>query len=163
MLGFKSFASAASVLAGIELVNMIRKGQFTPGLCPFLQLTELAANPSAQKQNSEQPQTLQRNLSETAISATQTTLPATAKQLAYARKIAEQQNVVMPWEIQQDRRAMRQWIDTQRLAPRVRDTRPSSKQVAFTERIARIKHSPVPNECFRDRNLMSRWIDSNNP
>ncbi|MFY2822315.1 DDE-type integrase/transposase/recombinase, partial [Ruegeria sp. MALMAid1280] len=29
MLGFKSFASAASALAGIELVNMIRKGQFT--------------------------------------------------------------------------------------------------------------------------------------
>ncbi len=30
VLGFKSFASAASVLVGIELVNMIRKGQFTP-------------------------------------------------------------------------------------------------------------------------------------
>ncbi|MCA0928053.1 IS6 family transposase [Ruegeria profundi] len=42
MLGFKSFASAASVLAGIELVNMIRKGQFTPGLRPFQQFAELA-------------------------------------------------------------------------------------------------------------------------
>ncbi|NOD78861.1 MULTISPECIES: hypothetical protein [unclassified Ruegeria] len=100
---------------------------------------------------------------ETAISETQTALPATAKQLAYARKLAEQQNVVLPWEIQQDRRAMSQWIDTQRSAPRVRDTRPSSKQVAFAERIARIKRSPVPDECFRDRTLMSRWIDSNKP
>lgn len=28
MLGFKSFRAAANVLAGIELVHMIRKGQF---------------------------------------------------------------------------------------------------------------------------------------
>ncbi|WP_170766562.1 hypothetical protein [Ruegeria lacuscaerulensis] len=102
-------------------------------------------------------------MSGSACSETQTALPATAKQLAYARKLAEQQNVVLPWEIQQDRRAMSQWINTQRSAPRVRDTRPSSKQVAFAERIARIKRSPVPDECFRDRTLMSRWIDSNKP
>jgi len=42
MLGFKSFDSTASTLTGIELVNMIRKGQFTPGLCPFQQLVQLA-------------------------------------------------------------------------------------------------------------------------
>ncbi len=42
MLGFKSFASAVSALVGIELVNMIRKGQFTPGLSPFRQIAELA-------------------------------------------------------------------------------------------------------------------------
>ncbi|WP_300074695.1 IS6 family transposase [uncultured Ruegeria sp.] len=42
MLGFKSFASAASVLAGIELVNMIRKGQFKPVLRPFQQCAQLA-------------------------------------------------------------------------------------------------------------------------
>ncbi len=42
MLGFKSFASAASALAGIELVSMIRKGQFTPGLRPFQQFIQLA-------------------------------------------------------------------------------------------------------------------------
>ncbi len=41
MLGFKSFDSAASALAGIELVNMIRKGQFTPGLSPFQQFVQL--------------------------------------------------------------------------------------------------------------------------
>jgi len=43
MLGFKSFMSAASTIAGIELVNMIRKGQFTPELCPFQQFCQLAA------------------------------------------------------------------------------------------------------------------------
>ncbi|WP_298938014.1 hypothetical protein [uncultured Ruegeria sp.] len=102
-------------------------------------------------------------MSAPAISESQTALPATAKQLAYARKLAEQQNVVLPWEIQQDRQALSQWIDTQRTTPRVHDTRPSSKQVAFAERIARIKRSAVPDECFRDRNLMSRWIDSNKP
>ena len=42
MLGFKSFESAASVLTGIELVNMIRKGQFTPELRPFQQFIQLA-------------------------------------------------------------------------------------------------------------------------
>ncbi|MFG6527595.1 IS6 family transposase [Sulfitobacter sp. M23508] len=42
MLGFKSFDSAASVLAGIELVNMIRKSQFTPELRPFQQFIQLA-------------------------------------------------------------------------------------------------------------------------
>ena len=41
MLGFKSFDSAASALAGTELVNMIRKGQFTPGLSPFQQFVQL--------------------------------------------------------------------------------------------------------------------------
>ena len=56
---------------------------------------------------------------ETANSDTSNALPATPKQLAYARKLAEQLNVVLPWEIQQDRRALSQWIDTQRTAPRV--------------------------------------------
>lgn len=100
---------------------------------------------------------------EAANSDTSNALPATPKQLAYARKLAEQQNVVLPWEIQQDRRALSKWIDTQRTAPRVRDARPSSKQVALAEWIAQIKCSAVPDECFRDRTLMSRWIDSNKP
>ncbi len=42
MLAFKPFASAASALASIELINMIRKGQFTPGLSPFQQFAQLA-------------------------------------------------------------------------------------------------------------------------
>lgn len=42
MLGFKPFAAAASVLAGIELANMIRKGQFTPEPRPLQQFIQLA-------------------------------------------------------------------------------------------------------------------------
>jgi len=43
MLCFKSFDAAASTTAGIEVVNMIRKGQFTPELRPFQQFCRLAA------------------------------------------------------------------------------------------------------------------------
>ncbi len=43
MLGFKDFASAAATLDGIEVANMIRKGQLTPGICPFKQFAALAA------------------------------------------------------------------------------------------------------------------------
>lgn len=48
MLGFKSFASAASVLARTELVNTIRKGQFTPGFRPFQQFVQLAGETAHQ-------------------------------------------------------------------------------------------------------------------
>ena len=33
MLGFKSFQSARNILAGIELMHMIRKGQFMMAGC----------------------------------------------------------------------------------------------------------------------------------
>ncbi len=42
MSGFRPFDSAASALAGIELANMIRKGQFRPGLSPLQQFGQLA-------------------------------------------------------------------------------------------------------------------------
>jgi hypothetical protein len=34
--------SDSATLEGIEMAHMIRKGQFTPGLCPFHQFAELA-------------------------------------------------------------------------------------------------------------------------
>ena len=43
MLGLKSFASASATLEGIEVANMIRKGQLKPGLCAFAQFAQLAA------------------------------------------------------------------------------------------------------------------------
>tara|TARA_R110002012_G_C11590360_1_gene606174 strand:+ start:494 stop:1174 length:681 start_codon:yes stop_codon:yes gene_type:complete len=43
MLGFKSFVSASATLEGIEVANMIRKGQLTTGFCPFAQFAALAA------------------------------------------------------------------------------------------------------------------------
>ena len=43
MLGFKSFASASATLDGIEVAQMIRKGQFGVGVCPFKQFVKPAA------------------------------------------------------------------------------------------------------------------------
>lgn len=88
-------------------------------------------------------------------------LPASEKQLRYARSIAAKLSADLPGDVLEDRRALSAWIDRHK-APRSRfDAYPSSKQVAFAERIARIKRRDIPQECFRDRGLMSRWIDSN--
>lgn len=90
-------------------------------------------------------------------------LPATGKQLRYARDIAARTAADLPTEVQQDRDALSAWIDAHR--PRPPASRfanyPSAKQVGFAERIARLKRSPVPPECFHDRKMMSRWIDHN--
>lgn len=43
MPGFKSFTCAVSIIAGIELVNMIRKRQFMSELRPFQQFCQMAA------------------------------------------------------------------------------------------------------------------------
>lgn len=42
-IAFKSFRSAASTIPGIELVHIVRKGQFRPELRPFQQFCQLAA------------------------------------------------------------------------------------------------------------------------
>lgn len=90
-------------------------------------------------------------------------LPATPKQIAYARSLALKNQTLLPWEVQQDRRSLSAWIDAQaRMKPLSElDRLPSSKQVAFAERLARIKRRAVPEECFRDKGLMSKWIDGN--
>ena len=90
-------------------------------------------------------------------------LPATQKQIAYARSPALKNQTFLPWEVQQDRRSLSAWIDAQaRMKPLSDlDRLPSSKQVAFAERLARIKRRAVPEECFRDKGLMSKWIDGN--
>ena len=88
-------------------------------------------------------------------------LPVSDKQLRYARQIAARGALVLPAEVQQDRRAMSAWIDAHRGKTPDFSRYPSSRQVAFAERIARIKRRNVPRECFRDMGLMSRWIDCN--
>ncbi len=90
-------------------------------------------------------------------------LPATPKQIAYARSLALKNQTLLPWDVQQDRRSLSAWIDAQaRMKPLSElDRLPSSKQVAFAERLARIKRRAVPEECFRDKELMSKWIDGN--
>jgi hypothetical protein len=89
-------------------------------------------------------------------------LPATVKQLQFARVLAARNHEVLPWDVQQDRRALSEWIDAQaKRSSAVGDTAASSKQVAFAERLSRAKRRSVPDECFKSRELMSRWIDSN--
>lgn len=89
-------------------------------------------------------------------------LPVTQRQLAYARSLALRNQTLLPWEVQQDRRALSRWIEAQAaMRPAETGNRPSSKQVAFAERIARAKRRAVPDACFHDRDLMSRWIDGN--
>ena len=88
-------------------------------------------------------------------------LPATAKQIQFARKLALRNQVILPWEVQQDRRALSQWIDAQARIKYTPGDHPTSKQVAYAERLARAKRMAVPEECFRSRELMSRWIDHN--
>ena len=97
------------------------------------------------------------------MEATTFALPATPRQIAYARSLALRNQTLLPWEIQQDRRSLSAWIDAQaQMKPlSALDSRPSSKQVAFAERLARIKRRAVPDECFRDKGLMSNWIDGN--
>jgi len=97
------------------------------------------------------------------MDSTTHSLPATPKQIAYARSLALRNQTLLPWEIQQDRRSLSAWIEAQaRMNPLFElDRLPSSKQVAFAERLARIKRRAVPEECFRDKGLMSKWIDGN--
>ena len=40
-------------------------------------------------------------------------LPATPKQIAYARSLALRNQTLLPWEVQQDRRSLSAWIDAQ--------------------------------------------------
>ncbi|MDF3853779.1 hypothetical protein ACDP63_01610 [Paracoccus sp. P2] len=94
------------------------------------------------------------------MDATTFALPATPRQIAYARSLALRNQTLLPWDVQQDRRTLSAWIEAQaRMRPAT--GLPTSKQVAFAERIARLKRRAVPDECFRDRQLLSRWIDSN--
>ena len=87
-------------------------------------------------------------------------LPATPRQIAYARSLALRNQTLLPWEVQQDRRSLRHWIEAQASLKSVMDPRPSSKQVAFAEKLARIKRRAVPEECFRDKGPdgeVDRW------
>ena len=90
-------------------------------------------------------------------------LPASEKQLRYARQIATRKRIVLPYDVQTDRRSLSEWIDRNKMAhvESAYDSYPSSKQVAFAEQIARRKRRDVPDECFKDRSLMSAWITHN--
>jgi hypothetical protein len=78
--------------------------------------------------------------------------------MSYARSLAQKNQTLLPWGVQQDRRSLSAWIDAQSQLKPVADLdpRPTSKQVAFAEKLARIKRRAVPDECFRDKGLMSK-------
>lgn len=90
-------------------------------------------------------------------------VPASEKQLAFARQIAQRSGTVLPGEVQKNRYVLSRWIDANKITKPTGQfsNYPSSKQVGFAERIARKKRREVPQECFRDRTMMSKWINSN--
>lgn len=90
-------------------------------------------------------------------------LPATPKQVAFARTLATRNQTLLPWDVLQNRISLSVWIDAQSKlkSSATSDNRPTSRQVAFAERLARIKRRSVPEECFRDKGLMAKWIDGN--
>jgi len=47
------------------------------------------------------------------MESTTQALPATPKQIAYARALALRNQTLLPWEVQQDRRSLSAWIDAQ--------------------------------------------------
>lgn len=87
------------------------------------------------------------------------TLPATQKQLAFARTLALRNQVILPADLKSDRRKLSAWIDKQKILKPIRNTGPSAKQIALAQKLSRIKKRAIPEECFQDRALMSRWID----
>ena len=88
-------------------------------------------------------------------------LPATARQMDYAKRIATRAGKAVPEHLSRDRHALSAWIDAHKpAAPSGKFAKyPSAKQIAFAERLARLKHRAIPEECIRDRALLSRWID----
>ena len=93
-------------------------------------------------------------------------VPATERQIAYARGIAKRLGQDVPQALLRDKTALSRWINRHKAPKRSAsrfDAYPSSKQVAFAERIARLKRRDIPRECFHDKTLMSRWIDGNKP
>lgn len=90
-------------------------------------------------------------------------VPATERQIAFAKSIAGKMEATLPATLFANRNSLSAWIDKHKPKPPTGQfaNYPSSKQVQFAERIARLKRRKVPHECFRDKTLMSRWIDGN--
>ncbi|WP_419738640.1 hypothetical protein [Ruegeria sp.] len=93
-------------------------------------------------------------------------LPPTDRQLRYARRIAAAAHLLLPWAIQQDRKALSEWIEAnegklKQPEAQGRPDTPSSRQVGYAERIACARGRTIPDECYRSRSLLSRWIDAN--
>jgi len=91
-------------------------------------------------------------------------LRPTERQLLYARRIAATAGIVLPWEAQQDRMTLSEWISANKhhlQSNQPMSDTPSSRQVGYAERIARARQRSIPDECYRSRSLLSRWIETN--
>ena len=79
-------------------------------------------------------------------------LQPTERQLLYARRIAASACLALPWNIQQDRMALSEWIAANEHCLKAREARPdtpSSKQVGYAERIARARRRTIPARLAR--------------
>ncbi|MEM8653444.1 MAG: hypothetical protein AAGF36_01765 [Pseudomonadota bacterium] len=90
-------------------------------------------------------------------------VPATEKQIAYARSLAARTGRAVPTALFGDKAGLSAWIDQAKASAGRFSAYPSAKQVQFAERIARLKRREIPAECFKDKVMMSRWIDGNKP
>ena len=91
-------------------------------------------------------------------------VPASEKQIAYARTLASRTGQAIPSALLRNRAGLSAWIDRAKRAPASKfSAYPSAKQVQFAERIARLKRRDVPAECFKAKVMMSRWIGGNQP
>ena len=81
------------------------------------------------------------------MDSTTCALPATPKQIAYARSLALRNQTLLPWEVQQDRRSLSAWIEAQAQLKPVSemDRLPTSKQVWTA-----MKSSTVPPHFFTE-------------
>lgn len=90
-------------------------------------------------------------------------LPPSDKQIAFARKLAEERGQAVPLDVETDRRACSEFIDRMLAAPKagapsgVRP--PSDKQLAFVAKLAAERGIEVPDDAKTDAKACSALID----
>lgn len=70
-------------------------------------------------------------------------LPATPKQIAYARSLAQRNRTLLPWEVQQNRRSLSAWIEAQARLKHLLD-------IVDNRRAGRFAHHIVDESAARD-------------
>lgn len=93
-------------------------------------------------------------------------LPATAKQIAYAQKLADQNGVPLPRSATENSAAVSLFIDRYKATSRMQgsssprdDTYPSDKQLLFAISLARQAKQGLPYTVMAEKNECSTFID----
>lgn len=81
--------------------------------------------------------------------------PPSEKQLEFARKIASQNNLTLPQNIELDRKICSDFIEKNR--PKIA---PSQKQIEFAKKLSDEHKKPLPPQFDTDINICSKFIDS---